>query len=415
MSGFGGSPFGAAPFGAEIESGAAILADLASAAGGADTGTDATVIPQLAAGAAATDACLDRLYGTIADALVANSVFVPELLPVIWSSAGARDSLALSATLAGNVESALSAHDQVTAAWMLLLAESAAAVDTAPAGIRKILSLVDTLAAVGVCASQQSALATVLAAIAAEDAVRSGFSPETGSTAQLVDSATSIATMLAPLIAAAAGTDTAEPRIRITVISASGSSAADSLAAALSGSAELSDTAAVYAVLRLGGTDYRGWVMNTRLRAVSEHTNAAWNSFAVYRGRHYAAGEAGIAVFTGTAAADTAGGTPIEAFVRTAMVDFGTSRFKRVPDVFVGVDTDGRLYLKVRTRDREASAYHEDWYEVVRTKDGPGTARAELGRGLRSTWWEFELRNIDGAGFELDRLEMRPLVLDKRT
>jgi hypothetical protein len=38
----------------------------------------------------------------------------------------------------------------------------------------------------------------------------------------------------------------------------------------------------------------------------------------------------------------------------------------------------------------------------------------EVGQGLRSRYWQFELTNVDGGDFELDVLELYPLFLGRR-
>ena len=418
MAGFGTSPFGSVPFAASAATGGTgFVIDLASNGQGADAGanTEALLIPGLRSSATCAAGITDRLYAQLVEAMVIGGQFAPELLPNLIARVNATGTVHAATTLAAFSQDSGRFDDAVTAAWMMLLADNLQAAGAAAGNIRHIVGVIDTLAALGVAETQMMATAAAVSAMTAEAIVALGFSPDVVSAAMLQDTAASIARMLAPLLDTATGADTATPALRLTAIASETAAFGDDAGTALRAALDLSEDVLVYGVLRLGGAEYSGWVMNAPLRAVSQHTHGAWDSFASFRGKHYAAGAAGIAVFTGTAATDTAAGTPVDAFVRTAMFDFGSSKFKRVPDVFIGVDTDGRILLKVRTRDREAGAWHEDWYEVERIKDGPGTGRAKPGRGLRSTWWQFEIRNIAGADLALDRIEMRPLMLDKRT
>ena len=108
-------------------------------------------------------------------------------------------------------------------------------------------------------------------------------------------------------------------------------------------------------------------------------------------------------------------GTAIDAYVRTFLTDFGTHKFKRAPDIWVGIATDGRMLAKVRTRDPASGAVLDDWYELVTKQDGnEANGRAKVGRGLKSVWWGLELRNINGSDFRVDEAGLRYLVLDRR-
>jgi hypothetical protein len=40
--------------------------------------------------------------------------------------------------------------------------------------------------------------------------------------------------------------------------------------------------------------------------------------------------------------------------------------------------------------------------------------RVDIGRGLRSNYWNFELMNREGADFEIDTIKFMPIVLERR-
>src|SRR5690606_13722992 len=116
----------------------------------------------------------------------------------------------------------------------------------------------------------------------------------------------------------------------------------DAGAALLRANADMADRMLMYATVRLGGTDYVGWAMNTDLGAASEHRLAPWDSFATFGGHHYAAGAAGIVRFTGDAADDQ----PIDAWIKTFLMNFGTDKLKRAPEVWIGATDTGAMVLK---------------------------------------------------------------------
>jgi hypothetical protein len=58
---------------------------------------------------------------------------------------------------------------------------------------------------------------------------------------------------------------------------------------------------------------------------------------------------------------------------------------------------------------------HEHWFKALDlTADTPREQRVLFALGLRSRYWQFELVNVDGADFEIDELELHPLVLTRR-
>lgn len=152
--------------------------------------------------------------------------------------------------------------------------------------------------------------------------------------------------------------------------------------------------------------------MNTDLKAVSEYRGLQFDSIVAHpKGFHYAAGPGGIYQITGS----DDDGEPIDAWIKTFLTDFGTHKFKRAPDMWLGLTTDGRMLVKTLTRDPRTGVQNEDWWEAVTKQDtGEASGRAKIGRGLKSTWWGMELRNIAGSDFQLDEIAWRPIVLDRR-
>lgn len=417
MSGFGSSSFGEVAFGDTGSILGGILLDLAASLHGADVGveTDAVVVPGLRAGIATSDGIADLVHGALMDALIGEGEFSPDVLANLVARLNATGSVYLSAVLAGDLASRIRFSDTVLAAWRLLLADGLQGAGTAIANPRRFLAVVDALAAIGAAESTLSALSACVTALALEALLQQGYSAELADQGIVGDTAASIAKLLAPLVETIAGGDGITPTLRMSAITADDVTVSANFGTTLRMAEALESGVLLYAVLRIGETDYTGWALNAPLRAVSEHRAGSFDSFATFKGKHYAAGPGGLVRFTGTTRDDTAAGDKIEAWVRTALMDFGTTRFKRVPDAFLALTTDGRCLLKVRTRDARSGQFFEDWYEVKRTKQGDGTGRAEFGRALKSTWWQLELHNIDGAGLELDTLELRPLLLDRRT
>lgn len=316
------------------------------------------------------------------------------------------------ATIAGSLSDTVSMVDAIRMAWWMLLEDDAAVADSAAYRITKALALTDALRATATVDGKLTAYAACAVAVTLEDAARSGWSKDIADQATLTDAVTNTLSMILAAADAVALSDTASGSLRLSLVCAESVTLADSLAANLKMKADLVDGVLLYCTFRLGGTEYSGWAVNTDLKAVTEHRNQNFDAIVAHpKGFHYAAGPGGIVQLTG----DTDDGEPIEAWLRTFLTDFGTHKFKRMPDIWVGLATDGRMLAKVHTRDPASGGVLDDWYELVTKQDGnEANGRAKVGRGLKSVWWGLELRNINGSDFRVDEASMRFLVLDRR-
>ena len=300
--------------------------------------------------------------------------------------------------------------DAVASAWGMLLADAGSASDDAQVTLRKLAALAETLHALGNVQGKLMAQAAVAVAAALEARVVAGWSVAAVDQAAMTDEARNTLTaMLATGDSAIAG-DVLTPSLRMLLLASDAATVADDPAAMLRAFDTLHDGATLYCTLRMGGTDYQGWVLNTQLRAVTEYRNVPFDSFAIVNGHTYAAGDAGIVQLTG----DTDNGQPIDAWFRPFLTNFGTHKMKRVTDIWIGASGTG-LYVKVHTRNPATGQMTEDVYPVEYTH-GTGTdkGRVKVGRGLSSNWWTLTVANVAGAPFDVNSIEWKPLMLDRR-
>jgi hypothetical protein len=228
--------------------------------------------------------------------------------------------------------------------------------------------------------------------------------------AALVDEIRNMMAAMAAANDAASVSEATSGTLRMLLVSSDDVTVADTPAEALRAINELSDGAVLFCVLRIGGTDYQGWVLNTALRAVTEYRNVPFDSFAILNGRTYAAGENGIFELRG----DSDDGAPINAWFRPFLTNFGTHKMKRVTDLWIGTSATG-LYVKIHTKDPVTGRYAEDIYPVRHAHGlGSDKARVKIGRGLVSNYWTLTVANVDGADFDVQSIEWVPLVLDRR-
>jgi hypothetical protein len=156
--------------------------------------------------------------------------------------------------------------------------------------------------------------------------------------------------------------------------------------------------------------EYLAWVCNTDSRAFTSYRNFPFNSFCEIGGRYYGATDTGIYLLEG----DDDAGTPIAARLRTGLGDMGTGRLKRAAAMYLGYRAGGDMVLKVVTTS-DGGEKHESWYALAAR---PGTDmqanRVKVGKGLKSLYWGFELANVDGADFALDKISFLPMVLERK-
>tara|TARA_B110000908_G_scaffold172661_2_gene241749 strand:- start:695 stop:2779 length:2085 start_codon:yes stop_codon:yes gene_type:complete len=187
--------------------------------------------------------------------------------------------------------------------------------------------------------------------------------------------------------------------------------AADSIELTAKLFAELLDTVDIYTLFKVNDDLSQAWVMNTEAgMPISEYDNYLFTSMTTFKGRSFGTTDSGLFELEG----DTDIGEPITAQVESMMLDFGTSRMKRIRTAYMGYTSSNELVLKVMSVDD--GELFEHWYKAspVGSNTAPRTGMVEVGQGLRSRYWQFELTNVDGGDFELDVLELYPLFLGRR-
>ncbi len=159
----------------------------------------------------------------------------------------------------------------------------------------------------------------------------------------------------------------------------------------------------------INGDVYTGWVFNTETMAPSEYRGYSFESMAGIGGRYYGVNSEGLYRLDG----DDDAGSPIEASNLTGELDFGSAAIKRVEAAYIGYTADGDLVMKITTT--HAGKRRENWYRAVNPVRGePTETRVKPGKGLVSRYFQFELVNVNGADFDIDRIDFRPVALSRR-
>lgn len=162
-------------------------------------------------------------------------------------------------------------------------------------------------------------------------------------------------------------------------------------------------------VFQIGEDVYEGWVLSVEDFGYTEYENYPFTGVASLKGKPYALAEDGLYLLEG----DQDEGSPIAAALRTGLFDFNSKALKDAKSVYLGYTSNGQLVVKAITTGRGKK--REDWYRLKKTPGGDfDMNRATIQRGLRSTYWQFEICNVDGADFDIDDVTIVYNVLSRR-
>ena len=150
--------------------------------------------------------------------------------------------------------------------------------------------------------------------------------------------------------------------------------------------------------------NFTAWAINTRTSAVTEYRDFVFDSL-VQVGRKCVAGDAtGLYELSG----ETDAGGIIVADILSGFMQLGGSKFTAFKAVYLGLASQsGQFVLKLITGDDQTYVYGV-------TAQNMRTTRVNLGKGLRSRYFRFELINADGKDFSMDAIEFIPLVSQRR-
>lgn len=164
-----------------------------------------------------------------------------------------------------------------------------------------------------------------------------------------------------------------------------------------------------YTVLKIGDDIFEGWVLSADDQAFSQYENYPFTSIASFKGKPYGVADDGLYLLEG----DDDAGDPIQAALRTGFSAFGQRVLKDAKSAYIGYTSSGQMVLKVAVS--KGGEKHEYWYQLKHgASDDMRTGRATIQRGLRSTYWQFELVNTEGADFEIDDVTIVYNILGRR-
>lgn len=147
----------------------------------------------------------------------------------------------------------------------------------------------------------------------------------------------------------------------------------------------------------------RVWVVNVDTAAAWRYQGYGFNSFFKRGERYYGVAEDGVYLLEG---GDDAG-ADIDARLDAGRSNFGESKTKTVPSVYLAVASEDVMVLRVEADGQEY------FYEARSSSAELKNHRVDVGRGLEGAHWSFSVLNKDGADFDLASMEFAP-ILNKR-
>ena len=327
------------------------------------------------------------------------------LADMLWSS----DALTGGANTTASLIDAANLTDIIQQAINQIIADTASGTDTLNLGAA--LALVEIAQAAETQASTYNSVMLVAELIATLEAYNAADSADVTESGVLTDAFTARVQAIAAVLEASQAVDTNTVLVHVMQ---SASDTADAVTAITSSgsilNALLSEGAVALVRLNIGGELFTGWVLNTDTLAPSEYQFAdrQFNSACKHGDRYLMAADDGIYQFTDEADVET-----VMTYIKTGKTDFGSDLRKYIPNSYMVYSASGDMVLKVTTS--EFGKLQTRNYRMVPPAGGDttDTRRFDIGKGIRSRYWQFELVG-DGVDCDIDEIGMLPVVLSRR-
>lgn len=143
------------------------------------------------------------------------------------------------------------------------------------------------------------------------------------------------------------------------------------------------------------------WVVNYKNQAFSRYSNYNFNSFAYFNNHYYGANEVGLFQLNGDKDHNN---DYIPAKIKTPMIRLGDFQSSGV-QVNITQTSNGSIKLKVLTNMGTSGEY-----TLIDGSDMVSSRRMLIGRGLKGTYFQFELSNDEVSNFDIAEFEVQPIV-----
>lgn len=347
-----------------------------------------------------------------ASAAAGSSAVTFEAWPTIRESVAVAVSASAGLSLIADAAANVSASSAVNWAWQLIATATAAGTDVATALREYTLQIAETLVANGLTDTIRTSLISIGEAALVEDMARYGVDLDALSDAEASDLVVNRMVYLAEAMAQAVAAASATPNVRFVLNAPDAAAAVDSASLQRTLFFNIIESGSAFVTINLGdGENFTAWVMNPSTKSFVEYQNYPFNSMCRFDGGYFGASANGLYELE---VGDDDDGEPIDAWLRTAINSIGSTRYKRIESVYLGLHADGRMMLKVISSSDDKKIV-QDWFELRNTQGDTLTENSyKPGQGIKSVYYAFEIANIGGADFSVDMLQMVPIIIDRR-
>jgi hypothetical protein len=158
------------------------------------------------------------------------------------------------------------------------------------------------------------------------------------------------------------------------------------------------------------GTPPETVVMNTKISAISEYKDYAFNSYTRFNGADLVANQNGIYEEDKSGVDDSV--YKIKAHVRSGQVDIHNGTIHRLRNGFLSHETDG----DVQVTSVAESAKTRKYYLTLQDIQGIKERRVKFERGIKDRHFDFKIENVDGSSLEIDKFTVltEPVISKRR-
>lgn len=326
-----------------------------------------------------------------------------------------RDSFALGDQLAtrGDFESAIAdtlhLPDALAITFMQSLVDTLAMTDGIALSMR-LAALVDSLVLSDAAVSTITAYQQISDALALHDAMQIAQLAEIDDSLALTDGIASTSRSLSPLLDTLAFDDAMAQTVILSCFLPDTLAFTDAAGSQLMALSLLEDAIGFSVRLQVDDGVYVAYAMNTSTKGASRYLNYPFNSFAEINGRLIGCKDDGLYVLKG----DTDDGAPIDAKVRTGLDNLGSTAVKRMFKAYLGIRTNGDMRVKVVTTSPQGEKIEYAYDMIPVPAVDMRNAKVNIGKGLQSVYWSYEVANVAGSDFMLDTLSIIPLISGRR-
>jgi len=144
-------------------------------------------------------------------------------------------------------------------------------------------------------------------------------------------------------------------------------------------------------------------LLNVKKQAISEYDNYPFESMTMFNGKAFGSNADGLFELTGI---DDAG-KDIDTEIETGKSDFGVGNVKKPWSLHMGMSGSGKIQAKlVGARSLEVTGKEATIQE--------GGLKIKHSRDTRSSYWGINFKNIDGANFQLNLIDLVTETLGRR-